>query len=349
MSDQDEPKEALGATGTDLSVDQLAALVSKLSQTQLTQLLGKVQGAKPKTQSVPQVERKPPIDIEPTGNNDGRIATSGVTEHSSNISDHKLPKLPRFSGSSSKNEPSYRVWRFEIDNLRETFSEREVSRIIHQSVSGNAAEVLMRLGKHVSVVTILNKFEHVFGSVVSEQKLLSDFYTAQQKPTESIADWSCRLEDILSQPSLEPQIVDRDNMLKSRFFYGLHNCNIKNAIRHRFTTVGYEDLLVSAREAEDEGKPDKAISKPQVTSDPLASQLKEIQQQLKEISTKMVEYDRRLGSQKRPDRIKTFNADTTPTTNKREVKCYYCRQPGHTKRECPKLLKGKSPVVGSNQ
>ena len=327
MTGRGEP----GATGSDLSVDQLAELIGKMNQEDRTQLLGKLQGAIPKT------EQKPIHQIEIRG-------AEGRRTHD----DSKLPKLPKFSGSGGKNEPSFRVWRFEVENIRETFSDNDVSRVIHQSVTGNAAEAVMRLGKEATVTQILDKFENLFGTVVSEEKLLADFYTSQQKPSESIADWSCRLEDLVSHPKLKLSPENHEKMLKSRFFYGLHSDVIKNAIRHKFETGKYEEILVLAREAEEEGKLGKAVAKPQ-TVDPLASQLKDIQEQLKQIKDKMADYDKKIG------RTQSYNSNgneqsKSKETPRKQVSCYYCRKTGHIKKNCPKLAsKDKSPAAGSSR
>lgn len=329
------------ATGSSLTVDQLVEIIGGMSQTEKSSLLGKIQGTIPKIKSAPEVDA--PVD------NRAPFAHAELRDRG----DHKLPKLPKFSGSSGKNEPSFRVWRFEIDNLEELYSEREVIRIVHQSVTGVAAETLMRLGKEASLTQIKDKFDHVFGTVVSDEKLLADFYTAQQKSSESVAEWSCRLEDIISHPKLSTQITSRDKMLKSRFFYGLHNETVKNAIRHRFELGTFEDLLVLAREAEDEGKSAKAmqISKPQ-TLDPFTNQLKEIKEQLSKIQSKMNDYDKRLSmSQKKSPNSKFDNKDSRITkADNKDIKCFYCRQAGHVKRNCPKLTsKGKLSTVGSSQ
>ena len=84
------------ATGSGLTVDQLAEIIGGMSQTDKTSLLGKLQGATPKITGTPevhgQVEHRAPALAERR-----------------ELGDHKLPKLPKFSGSSGKSEPSFRV------------------------------------------------------------------------------------------------------------------------------------------------------------------------------------------------------------------------------------------------
>jgi hypothetical protein len=337
MSNEDQKDDLAAGGTTELTVDQLADLFNKLSAVDKTNFLGRLQGAIPK--------KGPPAEQQPLN-----AVDNVVPGQRRSLDDSKLPKLPKFSGTPDKKEPSFRLWRFAVDNLGESFGEREVKRAIHQSVTGIAAETLMRLGKNATLIQILEKFEHVFGTVTSVEKLLADFYTAQQKSSETIAEWACRLEDIVSHPKLNLQIGEKEQMLKSRFFYGLHSESIKNAIRHRFTEGRYEELLILAREAEDEGKVGKAVAKPQTVVDTEQSKLDSILKQIKDLQSKMAEYDKRLGKfqPSHPSSSKTYSKEPSQSTEKK-VTCFYCRKPGHVKKNCPKLLKGKSSAVRSDQ
>jgi hypothetical protein len=303
--------------------------LKELSEEQKQKLFGLLSGARPKT--------------------DSKGATAGeVFEgHSTKI---KMPKLRNFSGSqTSKSEPSFRVWRFEVENLKQNFKEHEVKSAIHQSVTGMAAEILMRLGQDTNVTQILDKFQNIFGTVISDEKLLSDFYTSKQNSTETVAEWACRIEDMLCHPNLVG-LPNRNKMLKSRFFHGLSSEAIRNAIRHRFEEENFDRLLVLAREAEDEitTKTGKAVSKPQVV-DPMMKQLEEIQKSLKTLTTRTEDWEKRL-SRVEQQRKKTFqqkkpNSQESSTIQhsdqKQELICFYCKTPGHMKRNCKKYLNSK--------
>lgn len=293
----------------------------------------------------------------------GQGASSASSQDSSRrLDESKIPRLPKFSGvSTSKSEPSYRLWKFEIENLQSVYNGTEVKRAIHNSVTGLAAEVLMRLGQEATLQGILTKFDNIFGTIVNKEKLFADFYTANQKPNESVAEWSCRLEDIVSHPKLNTTSQQRSEMLKSRFFYGLTLDSIRNAIRHCFETSDYNNLVVLAREAEIEvtGKSDKAVSKAQIT-DPVQKALEEISKDLKELKIKSDGWEKRLqsverqvGYQKKPNfqpkQSQNYSKFTDSTLDQQQMVCFYCKEPGHLKRNCPKRLNLKGSAGQGNK
>ena len=327
----------------------LNEFVSSLSEDDKTKLLGLLSGARPKTGTGE--------ELPPSGAEAPRASRPDVSHET------KLLKLPKFSGNQSiKSEPSFRVWKFEVDNLKNNFGENEVKRAIHHSVTGPAAEILVRLGQTASVTDILAKYDNIFGVVASSEKLLADFYTAQQKSNEKVAEWACRLEEILSHPKLA-NLGDNKAMLKSRFFFGLSSDTLRNAVRHRFESATYDQLLVYTREAEEEMKSQsvKSVSaKPQVV-DPVLQQLEEIQKNLKLLTSKTEDWEKRLSKVEhrtpqhrglQPSRSnegsnhkgRTDKQGQGQPDQKRFV-CYFCKSPGHIKRNCTKYLKAQESAV----
>lgn len=359
MSEGDsEDKSPAGAMGPpDTKAVDLPQLVLNLSALEKTQLLQLLQGAKPKVVK-PEAAlgaTGPPPNPDNSNSADNRDDNAaGALNNPIRIDENKIPRIPSFSGVSSKSQPSFRVWEFEIENLKSTFSEREIKRAIHRSVTGMAAEALMRLGNDVTVSQILAKFKLIFGTVVNNEQLFCDFYTAVQKPSESIAEWACRLEDSLCHPQLDSiSSATKNSMLKSKFFQGLSQEQLKQAIRHKLDSSSYDELLVSARQAEEEHRlKSKVVSKPQIV-DSTQTKLEEIQSTLKSLSTKVDQLDRKVNSsRKQPGRSASIQSqDSTGPSVERSSSftCYYCKQPGHIKRNCVKLLNLKSSAVGSNK
>jgi len=338
MTDEEAQAKADSAT----SLATISEALTKLLPDDRTKLIGLLTGTKPKTESGGATG----------GLGASNIPPAGVQDQASRILDEsKIPKLPKFSGTGAKSEPSYRVWRFELDNLKETYRDIDVKRAIQRSVTGSAAEVFMRLGQNASLDQVLDKFEHVYGTVSSTEKLLCDFYSTQQRASETVAEWSCRLEDILSHRQLQ-SMAQRETMLKSKFFSGLHSSQVKNAVRHKFEEKPYEEILVLAREAEEEFKMEKAVAKPQVV-EPSKDKLEQVMKELKEIRDKLAKWDEQTGRKNQPNQDKTLSK---PSSNQEvgksstsEVTCYYCKKKGHVKRNCPKLLNKKRSVVEGSQ
>ena len=346
MSDTEE--EARKSAESKTALETIQQALATLTATDKTALLGILSGAKPK-------QNEPLPSTSTSGATSGTQSNSGATSaqgspRNSFLDDSKLPKLQKFSGSGAKNEPSFRVWHFEITNLRKNHCDSDILRAIHRAVTGNAADIVMRLGLNATLEQVLAKFEHVFGSVSSSEKLLCDFYSAQQKSSESIAEWSCRLEDLLSHKKLQ-SMSQRDIMLKSKFFSGLYSTSIKNAIRHKFEAGSYDDLLVLAREAEDEFKMDKAVAKAQ-TVDTTNDKLEQLMREMKEIKGKLSQWEeqQKKKSETQQNRTSTsFTNTNTQNSQSHEVYCYYCKEKGHIKRNCPKLLNRKKSTAGGKQ
>jgi len=342
---EDQSKGSLPPEAT----QHLSEYVASLSTLQKTELLQLLQGAKPKIVK--------PLVSDTGLRADGVNVDGADTGTARVLEENKIPKLPNFSGdSTSKCQTVYRVWEFEVLNLKNLFGEREIKRAIHRSVIGTAAQVLMRLGTEASLEQILEKFKLVFGSVVTNEQLLSTFYTAEQKPSESVAEWACRLEDLLCHPQLDNYTATQKNeMLKSKFFQGLAMENVKHAIRHRMTDGTYNEILVLARQAEEEkGAKGKAISKVQsVAVDPTQKMLDEIQKELKSLAIKVNQLENKIEKgkfQSKPKHLKTETKDEQPSGNLsvRPFTCNYCKKPGHMKRNCRKLLNTSSSAARSD-
>jgi hypothetical protein len=341
--DKEQQAKAEAAAASKDALKDISDLLKDLTPEDSLKLVSLVTGTKPKTfpQPIGGDRSDPKTGLEPGAQ---RFPDERV------LDDSKMPKIPKFSGTISKTEPSFRVWRFEVENLQNNFREAEVRRAIHRSVTGSAAEVLMRMGQDADSYQILNKFENIFGTVSSSEKLLCDFYSTQQKSNESVAEWSCRLEDILSHRQLE-SIGQRNIMLKSKFFSGLHSSQVKNAIRHRFNDGTYDDLLVLAREAEEEFKVEKAISKPQTIQGP-NDKLEKLMEDMKIIKEKISKWEERSKfRQQSSDTNSSFKSSSRKHEDRssHEVVCYYCKKKGHVKKNCSKLLNKKRSAAEGSQ
>ena len=371
MSDKEEETD-LSAQATGNTVDNFDNIIKSfeaLTHEDQLRLLQRLSGAKPKVEQAsfqagnqptggqPKVEQAsfqagnqpsggqpqpnlgnvqaPQAELDVQGS--GQVAANSLDES-------KIPRLPKFTGVVSKSEPSFRLWRFEVDNLRTSHRDVVVKRAIQKSLSGTAAEVRMRLGSDATVDQILNKLENIFGTVLTKDQLLSDFHSSKQKSNESVAEWSCRLEELLNHPLLL-SAGDRNSMLKSKFFSGLQSIQIKNAVRHKFESGSYDELLVSARAAEEEFKSDKAVAKPQVVN-PAPDKWDLLVKELREIKGKMSEWESKFKS----DSASNTNAASSKQANdSSQITCNYCKKKGHLKKNCVKLLNKKQSAAEGTQ
>ena len=242
------------------------------------------------------------------------------------------PRLPIFSGSQEKSEVSFNLYAYEVRCLALEHDSAVVMQAIRRSLRGQAAEVLLHLGKNASVEVVLAKLEVVFGDVLPAEAVLEAFYAAKQKPHETVAIWSCRLEGLLEQVKRK-EVTDQQqsqDMLKTKFWSGLRDSSIKAALRHQVSKDrSYDELLRLARTVEDEITP-KSDAKTCAVQDPVLTQLQEIGRRLNSIE----------------DRLKEVEVAQKPMEEKRRS-CYNCGVTGHLKKDCPHLRgNGTGPTAG---
>ena len=159
------------------------------------------------------------------------------------------PYIGTFSGTDPipKNESSYEEWKLEIDCLRKSnmYDEYIVGQSLRNSLKGQARKVLVTMGPSAKLEQIMEKFESVFGNVASGESVLQEFYTATQRPDESIALWGIRIEEIVQKAIEKGHVtpLQKNSMLKTKFWRSLYNTELKNATRVHFESIDSFELL----------------------------------------------------------------------------------------------------------
>lgn len=233
-------------------------------------------------------------------------------------------KLPTFSGDENKNEVRFTQWRFEVKCLLRDPSQSPtlVLQSVRSSLRGTAAEVLLHLGDQTSIEQILSKFDIVFGDVLCSEQLLENFYSAKQDLKESITIWGCRIEELLDKIKRSGDITQEAavSMLRSKFWSGITDANLKSALRHHYDGgESYEALFKHARAVEMELKQQKV--KCHQLSDPQTNKTKpEQNDKLDQILAQIKKLD---------DRI------TTMEKSKVKRKCFSCGSADHMIKQCP--------------
>ena len=265
---------------------------------------------------------------------------------------HQYPKIAFFSGDEGKpGEVKYSQWRSEVVCLQnEGYSAPIIMQGIRRSLRGMAAEVLQNLGSPVSLDCVLEKFDTVFGTVISTEYLMEDFYSCEQCLDEKVVAWGCRLETTLCKLRDRGLNVDSNAMLRSRFWHGLTDIKVKDALRHKFDSgANYQDLLTSGRSREHEAirescsnlpKSNVTVSKKSSAakvnvqhsinvqqSSVLEKKLEHITKQLALMQKEMT--DIKQSSQHQQHEHRQIIPDS--------VECFYCHDLGHFLRDCPKL------------
>lgn len=262
-----------------------------------------------------------------------------------------IPRISPFSGNSkpSGGEVSFKQWKFEVTQASTSFAPDSVYQGIIKSVRGMAADVLRLLGDRPTVDAILQRFDSVFGSVLSSEQLLEQFYRATQKKDESIPEWACRLEDLSSRicESDPATFTTVHNTLRSKFWSGLAVPRIKDALRYRYDSgASFVDLQIAARQIEAEHPSATPAKVNQITTE----SPKSLEKQVEQLQTQFAEFQKWMKSQSsnasstynKPFKKKNQGFQRRKFKNEKEEtkdstfkgKCYNCNQPGHKKSDC---------------
>lgn len=174
-----------------------------------------------------------------------------------NIKVNNRPRLPHFRGglASSGDHAAYDVWRFDLECiLQEQHSDSDVSDAIRQSLKGEAAKVAMRLGPHASTADLIKKFDSIYGTIEEKETTLYHFYSARQHENESVAAWSCRLEDILNKSVQKGEIKhsQTNSMLRNMLWTGLKK-ELKDISGYKFDKIDdFDELRLALRQLEND-------------------------------------------------------------------------------------------------
>ena len=277
----------------------------------------------------------------------------------------KVPHISPFSGSGK--DMNYQRWRIEVVGLLEVqlYSEMAILQEIRRSVRGLAADVLVQMSSVNTVRPVIDKFDLIFGNVLPAKNILEQFLSAQQKQEEDVIMWGIRLEDLANQlQRKDPSMLSGDatrSTLRNKFWSGLRDSDLKNALRHtKDTTSSFDDLLMEARRlSEIEFSNKKSAKTHQITeiTPNLADKLDKIlslQTQMLDISERLERLENRRGS----GHEKNYNTKSSKSTQQRNTepngqrpkrfngKCYNCQKWGHPKFLCPSLNSSESARKG---
>ena len=173
----------------------------------------------------------------------------------------KAPKINQFSGTLpvAKGEVSYGQWVYEVEMLRESYTEELIKEGIAKSLKGSAADLVRFLGPAATLDQILAKLQAIHKPHKSHDKLMAEFYTIDQEE-ETIQEFAIKLEGALNEIKVQyPEKFtngETETSLRDRLFHGMRK-SIRDTIRFQFSNpdIGYAELLVAARKAEAEEEP----------------------------------------------------------------------------------------------
>ena len=97
---------------------------------------------------------------------------------------------------------SFKQWYNEVQCIKDHYLESVVQESFVRSLKGAAADMSWYMGPTTSVAHILQKLAVIFGTMVSFNILMQNFYKVTKGNHEKVTSFAMRLEGTLNQISL---------------------------------------------------------------------------------------------------------------------------------------------------
>ena len=165
-----------------------------------------------------------------------------------------------------KTEVSYQQWSHKVQCIKDHYPESVVRESMMRSLKGAAADMACYMGPTASVSEILEKLSVIFGTVMSFDVLMQNFYKITQGGNEKVPSFTTRLEGTLNQIRIKcpRRIADHEVSwhLKEQLFHGVKK-HIGNSVRYLYSNpqTTYSKLVVTAGRAESKDRGNKGQSK----------------------------------------------------------------------------------------
>ena len=278
------------------------------------------------------------------------IHEDGDTSQATSYDDRKIPALAKFSGGKAKGETSYRKWKYEILELKRSgCPEDKLRRAIQKSLFGVAADAFMFLGSKPSVDNVIKKFDTLYKTSEDTEAAFTKFYAAVQSD-ESLAEWYTKLEALLNDDCLDLDSHQKETMLRSRFWKGLANSEIKNGLRHRYDNgASSMELLEAARIMAEEKR--TSVQHHPIHADSIHQKLDRLTSDMSQLTSKLQHLETELRVVKNSNTVFSSNQPHASTSNGASTfngKCYKCKRRGHKAYQCRKPVNSSLPVSGGD-
>ena len=183
------------------------------------------------------------------------------------------PKISTFSGNMvpSKTEVSYEQWSHEVQCIKDHYLELVVRESIIWSLKGAVADMACYMAPTASVSKILEKLSVIFGTVMSFDILMQNFYKISQG-NEKVPSFATRLEGTLNQIRIKcPSRIANHEVpgnLKDWLFHGIKK-HVRDSVRYLYSNpqTTYSKLVVAARRAESETEETKVKARLTATTE----------------------------------------------------------------------------------
>ena len=183
------------------------------------------------------------------------------------------PKISTFTGNVApgKTKVSYEQLRHEVQCIKNHYLESVVRESIMWSLKGAVADMARYMGPTASVSKILKKLLVIFGTVMSFDVLMQNFYKISQG-NEKVPSFVTKLEGTLSQIRIQcPGRIancEVQGHLEDQLFHGVKK-HVRDSMRYLYSNpqTTYSELVVAARRAESKTEETKVKARSAATTE----------------------------------------------------------------------------------
>ena len=229
-----------------------------------------------------------------------------------------ISKVPPFSGENKSGEVTFDVWKYEVKCIiREgNHSKPVVLQAIRNSLRGKARSLIVTLPDGITPQQMVEKLDGVYGNVSNHEAVMENFYKQRQEEGETLADFGMRLESLIQVPYERKKIFSaaRNEMLCSKFFTGIRDPMLQNAVRYKYDTIKDFDTFrkeIRAVEQQTSNSNTAGTDTKKATVNQHSVSMQDILKKLDRLSSKVesVESELRSSRQDRRDRYDTQRED----------------------------------------
>ena len=311
-----------------------------------------------------QVRRVESLSSHSSMSRPGDIQTPQVSNTSAaNAGNYRTPNLPTFSGTLPvpKGEGSYEQFIFQVRGFRGNYTEDAVKSSMIGAVTDGARDHLDFVGFHNNLDVLIEALDRRFGKGQTTDKIQQQFYQLSQEHQETVQEFAGWIETIYKKLSVLYPGWYNPEILKERLFYGMTQ-HLWDSMRYLYKRPGttYDELLLTAKEAECEWLEHKTVRSKQVTAtdDTGKKEREEIKVRLDKLTetVKAASFQKKpVGDKKKqsPSRTPVTSPRSSPQQSlrapgwgpaitaagpfrngKKPIQCYKCGGWGHVIREC---------------
>ena len=191
--------------------------------------------------------------------------------------------IGKFSGTepTPSDELNFNQWCIDVKSYQSSYHDNILLPAVQKSIVGKAKSIIQHLGPTYTVEEVTLVLTQEYEGVASSDMIFKEFYQLRQERNEKVQVFSIRLRDALTRLSLRfPNRApkeDQDKTFKDHFFYGIHP-DLQNSIHHLYDdeTVTFLQLLIKARQNEEEEMTSKLVNKGSVMGNTLEERVDQL-------------------------------------------------------------------------